>query len=430
MVRNKKFRLLILVLILIALPLLITTIRNQTQTRSNAAAADKLEAEGGILGGNVQNKSDQTASGGQYITFADQTPTLTPIPTIPSSSGIYGPGIASDSLNNTRVGADYNYKDDIRFRAQHTSTLTSFRPYIIWSYSKPGYHGGTGGTLQFDVRTDDGTSFHRPSNTILATAIHTNPLDKGGFPLITFPNPPTLIQGQLYHLTVTNIDPNPSVNFVSMDHTYQDLTPSPMQPKFNDLDWAELISHSNGPYDLRTDNTPILALYYGDGFTQGNGYMEVWVGAPMQISGIKSVREKIIVTGGNKNISELNFRLKRISGTDPLTYKIIKSDGSILELGNIASSAISTTAHSWVKSVFPSQKQLVSGQTYYLTFTSPSSSIYEAFPIRQGLAYNFPTSTYFSDGIAEYTSDGTSWKGWMQWGVDNRREQNLQFYFN
>ena len=425
--KNKKLPIILLLFIIVALPLFLLGIKQTLDNRTRAAAADKLEAEGGVLSNEASSQTDTQASGGIYVELSvNQSNTPTPPQT---SSAIYGPGIAGDSLNNTRIGADYFYKDDIRFRAQRTSTLTSFRPYIIWSYTKPGYHGGNGGTLQFDLRTDDSTSNHRPSNTIIATAIHANPLDKGGFPLITFPNPPTLTQGQLYHLTVTNIDPNPSINYVSMDHTYVDSPTSPMQPRFNDLDWAELISASNGPYELRTENTPILALYYADGFTQGYGYMEVWVGAPMQITGAKSVREKIIVTGGNKNINELNIRVKRISGTDPLTYRIIKADGSILEQGSISSSSISSTSHSWVRSVFPSQKQLLNGQTYYLTFTSPSTSIYEAYPIRQGRSYNFPASTYVSDGIAEYTTDGSNWYGWQQWGVNNRREQNLQFYF-
>ncbi len=428
MARNKKFRLLILVLILIALPLLVLAIKQSTQTRSNAAAADKLEAEGGTLGGNAVSKQDSLASGGSYVDLGlSQTNTPTPNPV--SNNAIYGSGIAGDALNNTRIGADYFYRDDIRFRAEKSGNLSSFRPYIIWSTTKPGYSGGTGGTLKFELRTDDNTSSHRPSTTIIVTAIHSDPMSKGYFPLINFQTPPALIAGQLYHLTVTNTDPDPKTNYVSMDHTYVDLPTSPMQPRFNNLDWAELISHSNGPYELRTENTPILALYYADGFTQGYGYMEVWVGAPMQITDAKSVREKITVTGGNKNISELNIRLKKISGTDPLTYKIIKSDGSILEQGSIPATSISTSSHSWVRSVFPSQKQLLNGQTYFLTFSSPSSSIYEAYPIRQGSGYSFPATTYFSDGLAEYTADGTTWYGWQQWGVNNRKEQNLQFYF-
>ena len=156
--------------------------------------------------------------------------------------------------------------------------------------------------------------------------------------------------------------------------------------------------------------------------------MEVWVGAAMQISGVKSVRERFTVTVGNRNISELNIRLKKTSGTDPLGVKISKSDETIIEQGAIPANSI-TTGYDWIKYQFSGSKQLLNGQTYFLTFIAPTTSTYEAYPIRQGGSYNFPPTTYFSDGVAEYTSDGTNWKGWKQWGVDNRREQNLQYYF-
>ncbi|EKE05242.1 MAG: hypothetical protein ACD_19C00386G0001, partial [uncultured bacterium] len=302
------------------------------------------------------------------------------------------------------------------------------RPYIIYSFTKPGYHGGNGGTLKFELRTDDGTSNHGPSNTILATAIHSDPLNKSFFPLISFSTSPNITQGQIYHLTVTNIDPDPATNYVSMDHVYNQAPTNPMQPLLNDLDWSEMVTYNGSNWTLRRENTPILALYYSDGFTEGMGYMEVWVGAAMSISGTNSVREKITVSGGNKNISELNIRLKKTSGTDPLGIKISKSDGTIIEQGAIPANLVSN-AHSWVKYQFSGSKQLLSGQTYFLTFSAPSTSVYEAYPIRQGGFYNFPPTTYFSDGVAEYTTDSTTWKGWIQWGVDNRKEQDLQFYF-
>lgn len=75
--KNKILSLSIIVIMLIALPLLLLAVRKNQDNRSSAAAADKLEAEGGVIGGNAQNKSDQTASGGQYIAFTNPSPTLT-----------------------------------------------------------------------------------------------------------------------------------------------------------------------------------------------------------------------------------------------------------------------------------------------------------------------------------------------------------------
>lgn len=71
-------------LITLSIPLTISLIKQQTDTRSRAAAPDQLEAESGVLGGNAQAKTDSLASGGQYVAFANQTPTPTAAPT-PSS---------------------------------------------------------------------------------------------------------------------------------------------------------------------------------------------------------------------------------------------------------------------------------------------------------------------------------------------------------
>lgn len=426
--KRKKLPLVLLAILAVSLPLLLIGIKQVLNTRSSAAAADKLEAEGGTLSSGASKQTDTTASGGQYVLFQNQTNSPTPT-SPPSASEIYGPGVSADALNNTRIGTAQGYKDDYRFRADHSGTLKSFRVYVIWSYSKDGYHEGDGGTLKFELRTDDGTSSHKPSNSILATVIHDDPLNKGSFPLINFANSPTLQKDQIYHIVVTNIHPDPVNNYVSMDHTFVYNPTNPMQPKFNDLDWAEMQASNTQDWYVRRNNTPILALYYGDGHTQGYGYMETWVGADRPASGNQKFRERFTVSGGTRSISELNIRLRRDSGNDPLTYVLKTQSGTVIQQGTIPAANITTATNpEWTKTTF-SSKQLVNGQSYFLEFSAPGTSVYEAYPVRYGNSYNFPASTYFADGYAEYTSDGSTWYGWMQWGVNDRKEQNLQFYF-
>ncbi len=124
---GKIISILLLIIILISLPLLIFAIRHQTQTRSNAAAADKLEAEGGVLGGNAESKQDSLASGGSYVAIGinqANTPMPTQVkidagllvaessfqfPTSPASGGqirnviSYG-ATCNDSTNDDSVG--------------------------------------------------------------------------------------------------------------------------------------------------------------------------------------------------------------------------------------------------------------------------------------------------------------------------------------
>jgi hypothetical protein len=65
--KEKRIPLVLLVIIGIALPLLLLGIMRTQNILSNAAAADKLETEGGTLGGNAVAKADSTASGGSFI---------------------------------------------------------------------------------------------------------------------------------------------------------------------------------------------------------------------------------------------------------------------------------------------------------------------------------------------------------------------------
>ena len=71
--QRKKLSIIIAVILLITLPILLVVAKQSQDKRSSAAAPDKLEAEGGVLAGNAQMAADQTASGGQYVLFANQT---------------------------------------------------------------------------------------------------------------------------------------------------------------------------------------------------------------------------------------------------------------------------------------------------------------------------------------------------------------------
>jgi len=70
---NKKIPIIILVTLIIIFPIFLFAIKQTLDNRTNAAASDKLEAEGGILsseGVSMQNDSD--ASGGKFILLEDQ----------------------------------------------------------------------------------------------------------------------------------------------------------------------------------------------------------------------------------------------------------------------------------------------------------------------------------------------------------------------
>ncbi len=353
-----------------------------------------------------------------------------------SASTYYGPGIAADGLANTTLGP-YGNTVSYRFRAKHSGVLQQARVYLIPDHA--GYAGGTGGTIQVTLNTDDATSAHNPTSTVLATYMMSNVLSLASparyFYVMTFATPPTLTAGQLYHMVFKNVDASPTVNFLSVDALYEIVVATPVQPTISNIDEAVLLSNGGGTWQPRAGYTPIYELDFQNGASEGIGYMEGWVGAPQSISGNSSVRETITVSGTQVKVASASIRLARFNGNDPLVVRLENADGSLIEQGNVSTSgiALSTSSTSpsdaWVTYPFSTIYTLLPGNTYHLVFEAASTSTYQAFPIRKGLAYGFQNTTYFPDGYAEFQQNG-SWVGWTQWGVTNRTDGDLQFYFS
>jgi hypothetical protein len=296
-----------------------------------------------------------------------------------------------------------------------------------------GYAAGTGGQILIELRTDDGTSAHNPTSTVLTSYLLTSYLNATpsiDFPIFTFPTPANLVAGNLYHIVFTNVDPNPSVNYLSVDATYLQNPPDPWQPTVSNTDSAELLSNNGQSWQPRAGYLPILQLDYTDGWQEGMGYMEVWIGVPQNISGTANgVREQFTVSGAQRNVGSVAMRVARVSGSDPLTVLLKDANGNVIEQGNIpASSFPSASSYTWVSYPFVSAHTLVPGNSYSLELATASSSTYQAFPIRKGVDYNFAGTTYYTDGYAQFKQSG-GWVGWTQWGVTNRTDGDLQFYF-
>jgi hypothetical protein len=351
----------------------------------------------------------------------------------PASSTFYGPGIGSDGLANTTLGPFGNMVS-YRIRAKHSGILEGFLIYLIPDHAD--YAGGTGGTIHVTLNTDDGTSEHNPSSTVLASSRITDVLSLPFMPRhfysVTFSASPAIASGQLYHLVFKNEDADPTLNFLSVDNLYQAVPVTPSQPTISNVDQAVLLSNDGRTWGTRTGYTPIYELHLTDGIREGVGYIGGWVGAPRPVSGKNAVREMFTVTGSEVKVTSAAIRLARVSGIDPLVVRLEDADGALIERGEIPAGDIPQTSEAnpvWAKFAFAATHTLLPGHTYYLDFEATSTSTYEVFPIQKGGAYGFDDATYFKDGHAEFIESG-SWAGWTQWGVANRTDGDLQFYFN
>ena len=233
-------------------------------------------------------------------------------------TGLYGPGIGMDSLNNTRVGGPYNVSTSYRFRAATSSKLNSVRVYVI-DASHPGYGAGTGGTWEITIQTDDATAAHAPSGTVLA---RTTMEPTEAFPVIAWSAPASLIAGHLYHVVFENVDPDPAANYASVDGIFIYQPTSPRQPAFSDVDWGQPTRSGTGAWSDQMDTVPIMQLNYANGLTDGLGYMEVWVRSHKSISGDAKAREVFTVNGPSRVVGSVSVRLMRVSGSSPLTVRL------------------------------------------------------------------------------------------------------------
>jgi len=359
---------------------------------------------------------------------------------VSGKTGFYGSALNADDLANVTIGFpsndNCNRQTSYRLRANHTGPLTAIRLFFIWNYSRAGYHAGTGGTIQIQVQSDDGTANHFPSGTTLASISVVHPVNDtiGFYPLLTFATPPQLTAGQIYHLVFTNTDPNPSQNWVSLDCAWMWNAATPLQPTIPDTDMAVLERCPNGAWSLYKRSggtvTPCVELDYSDGSSQGQGYIEFYFQNPKTISGSKAVRESFTVRGTDRLVTSAAVRLKYVSGTNAVTLRLEKADGTLLDQGTATNIPVSpgSNGSSWAKVSFAAPVLLKVGQSYRLVITASSNSAFQTHGIRKGADKGFKATTIFADGIAQF-NDGTGWTGWDMWGQTNRQDVDLEFYF-
>ncbi len=312
-----------------------------------------------------------------------------------------------------------------RFRAERSGALAGFRAYWL-NQDFPGYGGGTGGTIRVSVEADNAGV---PSGSVLASTDVVHPASD--FPLLKFPAPPALSAGVLYHLVFTNIDPNPRVNFVSVDCIWTATTFSPRQPGRSNEDFAVLEKLGTGAWTEQSRYTPILDLTYGSGAHQGQGYMEI-EDTPLAISGANSmVRERITVSGGDRVVTGAAVRVARTSGTGNLVMRLEDSSGSLIDSFVVSAGSVPTLSTGgtasgvWVSGSFSAPRTLVNGATYHLRLSTDSSTSLWTRGIQQGSSYGFDPATYFADGVLQATTNGgSSWSTVP--GLGDRGD--LQFY--
>lgn len=130
----------------------------------------------------------------------------------------YGCAWNADGLANLEIGKYPGRTVSYRFRAEHSVTADKVMVYLVYS---TGYGKGDGGRILLELQSDDGTSNHYPSGTVLASAIVTDPKTQWNR-LFVFDKPTVLESGRLYHLVFSNVGSDPVHNYVSIDNLFNE----------------------------------------------------------------------------------------------------------------------------------------------------------------------------------------------------------------
>ncbi len=362
----------------------------------------------------------------------------------PSGLKLYGAAVEGDTLGNLPLSPK-SYGGRIvsfRFRATNSGQVTSVTFYNV--HRLPGGYGkGTGGKILIELRTDDGTSNHWPSKTILAWCVLDRPMSVGNFPVLKFDKQPYLETGKLYHLVFSNIDSNPTQNYVSVNclHNFRRVAIH-VNVGINGKDMAVLVR--NDKFDIwrqRYESTPIFNLFFSDGRALGQGYVGALSEQNVTMNSTNQVRETFLVKGSAAAVSEVSVRVSREWGD--LNVRLESDDGTLIEEGVVPGVDIvpeqslfpKNKVYSYIRKMrwysyrFRSVRGLELDKRYNLVLYSANGS-YVTFGLLKGKRYTFSSKTHFDDGWAQYSTDnGRTWQDYVCYGR-HTKDVDLQFYFN
>jgi hypothetical protein len=347
----------------------------------------------------------------------------------------YGSRVGADSLANSPIGSSQHSVLAYRFRATWNGTIPRVRFFVVTNpEGREGYSDGTLGTLRVSLVADATGKGHLPGPNVLASMDY-KPDPKVLFPVVTFPTAPTVEKGRYYDIVFTNVDPDPAANWVSINSLIETKAGAAAPPL--SVSTAVLLGDGAdmakpGEWRTRSESstqvyTPIVDIFGGKGQHLGVGYMESWVTNPKPIGEAHEVRE--LFTFSRKKTERMiqaRVRVRRTDSDDaPLEIRLETASGKLLAGASVAPTDVPSSTPGWVEARFAKPPTLKPGEQYALVLRSDDVE-YETYPLRDGTAFGFSSSTVFPSGYAEYDA-GEGWGGWDMWGESNRRDGDLQF---
>lgn len=338
-------------------------------------------------------------------------------------SDTFGAGFTAESLADLEIGMHPGRSVSYRFRADHDGAAAAVRVYFIFrtNCSKGCYAAGDGGVIRVEIRGDDGTADHLPARTALASTLVSDPLAQWNR-LVHFPNAALFQAGELYHIVFTNISPDETQNFVSIDDLYTATASTELHPAAYETDLAVLLrADAAAAWQTRSHHLPIFSLDYADGFRQGQAYIDVKQSGVV-ISPGSSVREVFTVQDATRPVALAGVRLKPLASGGRLRIILADFSGQTIETTTV-SPAVAPGQYAWLALPFKSLRALTKGVTYELVLSSEEGGQYLIQPLQNGAQYGFGAQSPFTGNHCEVNL-GQGWKGCL-----NRSDLDVPFFF-
>lgn len=358
---------------------------------------------------------------------------------------LYGPGVfTQNALANTIIGTYRGYSRIVsnRFRATVNGQLAGVR--FHWRPGR-GYSAGHGGHIRIRLMPDDGSGAHRPNLNAapLATAYYKPgyAMSNGGSPSyheITFSGNGNIQAGQLYHFVFDNIDPAPSQNFISINHSITQVSNGRPARWLHPNEWATLLATQSvipgEPrrwFDLTAQGAsgnyygPIMQMRLRNGQSQGNSDMEGGSVDPRLIftaTSSKPIRERF-TPSSSKRVSAFSVATAAAVGGQ-LQWRLMDGN-TVLASGRISqgqpnyrsiklNSGSYVGRSQWYDVQMSRTVNLQAGRSYDLEFHPQGGSQWKFADHRNGSFHGFTWPAAFTESRAQHRRNG-QWVDQHHW---------------
>ena len=396
---------------------------------------------------------------------------------LPHGGVMYGNPLGGEGPgNSTKVG----HMTSIRFRAEKTGKLTKLHWHnrtldnatitnrcgshgndgSVWCSCKNAgldrytcgyiagnmYSVGNGGLTELTIQTDDGTSKHAPSGTIIGK-IAVPSSQQGGFgnpnafvpvlvpqyPMFNFDREVSVEAGKIYHIVMHNLRPpvkcprgsgysTAEAKNCDRDRGSQGLNGmafyNGVHPKLHTGPYFGLMvlrknsaSNAWAPFLQNNAVAPWYVVHYTDGDAFGNvTYSYLSRASVREIGGAKKVRQRFTVEHADRQVNGFWLRVARKGGTGIGNLTGTLAGGGINVSASVGASSVSQSANvdqevpiEWVYFTLPQNVVLKKGTQYTLTFSAPSGADYW---LTAHISPNMPSKNAWNNAVAEYTTGG------------------------